>query len=206
MDRSVVIAVRALGLGALLLCPVAFTPAVNRVAALASVEERLGPAQAIVVLGSGVNPDGSLSASSLRRVTHGVVLYTQGLSPVLVFSGATQHGGPSEAVIAARLAAALGVPGDAILAEGRGRTTREEASRIAALLSPRGVRRVLLVSDALHLRRAQPLFERVGFEVLPAPAHRPAKAATAPEERLALLQQLFQEALAQVYYRVAGYL
>src|SRR4030095_3796986 len=50
-----------------------------------------------------------------------------------------------------------------------GNTTREEAIRVQALLQPKGVRTILLVTNAGHLARARPLFERVGFAVHPVP-------------------------------------
>jgi uncharacterized SAM-binding protein YcdF (DUF218 family) len=56
-----------------------------------------------------------------------------------------------------------------MLLEGSSTTTTENAADTARLLLPRGVRRILLVTSALHMRRARGLFERAGFEVVPAP-------------------------------------
>lgn len=205
-DRLLVITTRGLGAGAVLLCILAFTPVLNRLAELMGEKPRIEPAQAIVVLGSGLSADLTLSAAGLSRLAHAIVLWRQGLSPVIVFSGAGFLGGPSEAEVAARYAVALGVPADAILAEGGGRTTREESVRIAALLHPRGIRRVLLVSSDLHLARGVPLFARAGFEPLPAPSDRFSGLASSAEDRLYLGRALAQELLAQLYYRLAGYI
>ena len=49
------------------------------------------------------------------------------------------------------------------------RDTAENAQRIAPLLQRDGIRRIALVSDVWHLPRACWQFERLGFEVLPAP-------------------------------------
>ena len=46
--------------------------------------------------------------------------------------------------------------------------TAEEAVAVRMLM-PRPQNRVLLVTSAFHMRRAQRLFERQGFEVLPFP-------------------------------------
>jgi hypothetical protein len=51
-----------------------------------------------------------------------------------------------------------------------------------------------------------PLFERVGFEVLPAPADSVSSVTRSPEARLRLLRHLSQELMARLYYRLAGYL
>jgi uncharacterized SAM-binding protein YcdF (DUF218 family) len=63
----------------------------------------------------------------------------------------------------------MGVPATAMLLEGQSRTTTENAADTARLLQARGIRKILLVTSALHMRRARGLFERAGFEVVPAP-------------------------------------
>ena len=49
------------------------------------------------------------------------------------------------------------------------RDTQENARLSAPLLKAAGISRIALVSHAWHLRRAIPLFEQQGFEVIPAP-------------------------------------
>jgi uncharacterized SAM-binding protein YcdF (DUF218 family) len=51
----------------------------------------------------------------------------------------------------------------------RSRDTAENAARMAALASPDGIRRIALVTDAMHMPRADAAFRRAGFEVVPAP-------------------------------------
>jgi uncharacterized SAM-binding protein YcdF (DUF218 family) len=48
-------------------------------------------------------------------------------------------------------------------------TTWENAERSRALLAPRGIERVLLVTHAFHMPRAVLAFEHAGFTVTPAP-------------------------------------
>lgn len=171
--------------------------------------ERLRPApqlesaDAIVVLGAGVDRGGVLDPNSLRRAVQGMLLYRQGLAPVIVFMGPA-YGGPPEAEMRAQLARRLGLPEEAVITEARGRTTREEARLARALLSARGGRRVLLVTGELHLPRAAAAFRRAGLEPLAAPvaelsgAHR-------PEDRIAVVTAVLRESLARLYYRIAGY-
>ena len=49
------------------------------------------------------------------------------------------------------------------------RDTAENAAFSAAVLKKAGIKRVALVTHGWHLRRAVPLFQRQGIEVLPAP-------------------------------------
>jgi uncharacterized SAM-binding protein YcdF (DUF218 family) len=193
------------GLSAFLLS--AFTPLPNLLAARVSVQPELEPAQAIVVLaGGGVSPDGTLSSLSLRRAVHGVLLYEQRLAPLLVLSGGARDQAPTESGLRAELARTLGVPEHAILTESSTRTTREEATRIRALLEPREVHTILLVTDAQHMVRARRLFERAGFEVRAAPANDIGPGVMDPGGRLALLRRTLREVAALLYYRIAGYL
>ena len=164
---------------------------------------RLEPADAIVVLGSGL-AQGSLGDPSLQRVIRGISLQRRGLAPLLVVTGETPPTGPSEPEVRAGLARDLGVPPAAIVTVGGVNTTREEAIQTGAALRPRGVRSVLLVSSSLHLVRARKLFEREGFQVFPAPAENSLGAASG--ERLGVTQALTRELAARLYYRLAGYL
>ncbi len=184
----------------------AFTPLPNLLGRWLVTPPELGPAEAIVVLGSSVWPDGTLSSSSLRRTLHGITLHRRGLAPLLVLVGPAQGEGPVEAERRAELARELGVSPEAILTEARARTTREEAVGVRALLRPRGVSRILLVTDSSHMRRARRLFEHAGFEVRAAPADDWSNDADLPEDRLGLTRRILAELLAQLYYRLAGYL
>ena len=185
----------------------AFTPLTSVVDRALDVGERIQPAAAIVVLGGGgVRGEDDLSDVSLRRTLRGVDLYRRGLAPVIVFSGPQMAQGPAEAEVRAALARRLGVSAAAILTESMALTTRQESTRIAALLRPRSVQRILLVADRQGMRRAAGLFSRAGFEVLPAPADDVSGVAGSPEERLDLARRILIELTALAYYRAAGYL
>lgn len=195
------------GLVLVALAATAFTPLPNLLANWLRTPSRLERAEAIVVLGAGVRPDGTLGDSSIRRALLGILLYRNGLAPSLLLLGPpSPEGGPSEAEVRLELARGLGVPAEAILAESRAMTTREEAVRTKALLAPRQVRRILLVTDYQHMRRAQALFERAGFDVLPATTEEQSSVARGPEGRLELMRAVLGEVVARLYYRLAGYL
>jgi uncharacterized SAM-binding protein YcdF (DUF218 family) len=53
--------------------------------------------------------------------------------------------------------------------EGESENTAENATYSAAILKRHGVRKILLVTDAMHMPRAQMVFEWSGLEVLAAP-------------------------------------
>jgi uncharacterized SAM-binding protein YcdF (DUF218 family) len=163
-------------------------------------------ADAIVVLGAGMAPDGVLNDASLDRLVEGIVLFRRGLAPRLMLLGPGHRQGPTEAEVRAALARDLGVPADALLVEARGLTTRQEAALVAARMRETGGRRILLVTGTYHMPRARLLFEREGLDVAPAPVVEISPVTDQPDARLELGRLLLQEALARVYYRVAGFL
>jgi uncharacterized SAM-binding protein YcdF (DUF218 family) len=63
-----------------------------------------------------------------------------------------------------------GIPPNAILTEENSVNTRENATRSYDLLSVRNIRKIILVTSAIHMPRAVAAFRNVGFEVVPAPA------------------------------------
>jgi uncharacterized SAM-binding protein YcdF (DUF218 family) len=130
---------------------------------------------AIVVLGGGMYPKGSLrptdelSYYSLTRTACAAELYARGFAPKIVITGgdATIFGEATpEALEMKRFAMRLGVPADAILIDDLSRTTYENALGVKRLLGPASI---LLSTSAFHIWRADALFRRQGFAVTPYP-------------------------------------
>jgi uncharacterized SAM-binding protein YcdF (DUF218 family) len=184
---------------------VLFTPLVNLVCRLIMVRADIQPADAIVVLGSGLMRDGSLTYESAQRLSFGMQLYKDGLAPLLILSGPPRPGTAPESTVRARIAAESAVPAAAILEIASARTTREEAAAAAALLKARNVRRVLLVTEALHMLRAKLVVEAAGLTVFPAPSDNFPRYATSADERLLLLRGFLLQSAGLIYYRLAGF-
>jgi len=148
------------------------------------LEDQAGPrsielmpaARAIVVLGGAVrgprapqrpHPD---LGSAADRMWHAARLHRAGKAPLLVLSGgAAREGEVPEAQSMSQFLRELGVPDSAMLLEPGSVTTAQNAANTARLLRARQIDRVLLVTSALHMRRARALFEREGIQVIPAP-------------------------------------
>lgn len=180
---------------------------VELIGALLNPDRSPEHAQAIVVLGAGgVAPGGGLTDPSLRAAMEGVTLFQQGWAPLLVFSGEPERGQPAEADVRAEFARRNGVPAAAILTVTTARTTHEEAVRMQALLQPRNIRKILLVADGPGMIRATAVFDRAGFDVVPAPWSAAWNLEGRPEDRLGLLREIAMEVVARAYYRGMGYL
>ena len=148
------------------------------------IEAQAGPAavealprcEVAVVLGGGLSgprlpnrPYPDLAASA-DRVWHAARLFHANKAGRLLLSGGEVHTGDgSEAEAMAVLLRDLGVPRDRILFEAASINTVTNAERTRAALKPFGPGCTLLVTSALHMRRAKRAFERAGLEVQPAP-------------------------------------
>ncbi|MBV8762210.1 MAG: YdcF family protein [Deltaproteobacteria bacterium] len=118
---------------------------------------------AIVVLGAPLAADGALTPILEERVAAAAALYRMGGGTHVVATGGVTHGAPrAEAVAIAEALRAVGVPD--VIVEDRARTTADNARFTAQLLAPLGVRRVWLVTQPFHGRRAALLFRRAGLE------------------------------------------
>ena len=116
-----------------------------------AVEDPLKKADAIV----------AISGDQGARTATAVDLWKRGFAPVIVFAGASEDPAslPS-AEIMKREAVRLGVPAERVLTESSSATTKENASRVVALLEAHSIRRAILVTSPYHQRRASILFAR----------------------------------------------
>jgi uncharacterized SAM-binding protein YcdF (DUF218 family) len=142
---------RALGL-LLLVALIVYTVGLVLVLVTSQRDER-EPADAIVVLGAA-QYNGRPSPVLRARLDHALSLYREGVSPLVLVTGGVGRGDTtSEAVVGRRYLVAQGVPADAVVAQGEGRTTMASMNAVAQWLRARGMRRVVLVSDPFHMFR-----------------------------------------------------
>ena len=132
-------------------------------------------ADAIVVLSGGRHPaPGAARVSEWEdpdRFLSGLDLFRAGKAPRLLFTGGAspfRPGQPPEGQRYLQEARQLGIPAAAMASTPPVLNTADEAVAIRRLL-PARQSRVLLVTSAFHMRRAQRLFERQGLQVLPFP-------------------------------------
>lgn len=131
-------------------------------------------AEAIVVLGGATRGDTHWSSmadlnSAADRLTHAVALYKAKKAPLVLLSGGSTTGSRPEAEQLRDYLQLMGLPSTALLLERQSLDTQQNARYSAVILQGREVNKILLVTSAYHMGRAVPLFERQGFEVIPAP-------------------------------------
>jgi uncharacterized SAM-binding protein YcdF (DUF218 family) len=132
--------------------------------------------QAIVVLGGGVEtgqPNGiqQLKPTALDRLRHGIELSRKTGIPIMVTGGkgwGAEAGSEDEAEISRRVAREV-FQYQIQWTESESRDTQENASNSKQLLTKQGISKIALVTHSWHMPRSLKAFQKVGFEVTPAP-------------------------------------
>lgn len=181
--------------------------------AVTAVAGNAAAAQAIVVLGGGKYyraPEyggDTVLASTLVRLRYAARLHRQTGLPLLVSGGSPEGSAESEAEVMRRtLEQEFAVP--VKWSEAQSANTLGNARLSYQILANEGLRTIYLVTHAWHMPRAQLVFERAGFRVIPAPT------AFTTRYRLTVLDFLpnaqalrdsalfFHEVIGTVWYRV----
>lgn len=134
-------------------------------------EDPLERVEAVVVLSSDIRKDGALDGASHLRVLHGLELLRQGYARTLVL---TKLPHPRLSYVPA----VKGLMKDLefeypIVETGEVYNTHDEAVQVSKLAAERGWKKVLLVSDPSHMRRARATFMKQGVEVVCSPGSQP---------------------------------
>lgn len=123
-------------------------------------------ADAVVVLGGGVEEDGTLPELARRRVARAVELYEARIAPRIILSGRcgllVREPRVTEAAAMAAYAASCGVPAEALLLEEESRDTLGNAYFTREqYLEPNGWRSIRVVTSDFHLSRAAWVFRKI---------------------------------------------
>ena len=145
-------------------------------------------AQAIVVLGGGRHKEAveytyldSPSRNTLGRLRYAAHLHKQTGLPLLVTGGRPDGGEESEAAVMARvLRQEFQVPVKWL--EENSLNTAQNAAQSAGILRGVGIEHILLVTDALHMPRAQQAFREQGLQVSAAPTYYQSHIPLAPHD------------------------
>jgi uncharacterized SAM-binding protein YcdF (DUF218 family) len=133
-------------------------------------------ADAIVVFSGGAWPPTSREpypvplADTIQRTRHAAWLYSKFKVPVVACGGRFTYE-PDAAPVAELMRELLmtwGVPESDIVLEEKGRSTFEQAMGAGKILQSRGAERVLVVTDAFHMRRADGMLRKLGITTQPA--------------------------------------
>lgn len=121
------------------------------------------PRKVAVVLGAGVNKDGSPSDALMDRLKTGAELYRYGLAQYLLISGDDGAYHANEVDAMRKALVDLGVPDDHIFTDSRGYRTYESCRRA---LNDFHLPEAIIVTQRFHLPRALFLCGELGMDVV----------------------------------------
>jgi uncharacterized SAM-binding protein YcdF (DUF218 family) len=167
---------------------------------------------AVVVLSASVNTNQTMSPEALDHLLTGLELTAAGKAPLLVATTVHQVFPTGLATSETDQSRIVELFGRQIrwIRTRPGKSTRDEAVNVAALLLPQGIRRIAVVASPMHTRRACSTFEAVGFVVscVKARSRSPDGAASGswPRDRLTLFGDWVYELASTAKYRMKGWL
>jgi uncharacterized SAM-binding protein YcdF (DUF218 family) len=139
----------------------------------------LPTADGIVVLGGGIKPQSAPRpwievGEAGDRLIYGAKLYREQKAPWLILSGGrvtwrVDGGKGSESEDMAILAEIMGVPRSAMLQDPTSFNTKENAENVKQILKQHNLKKILLVTSALHMPRALAIFQKLKIDAIPAP-------------------------------------
>ncbi len=133
--------------------------------------DQAAPAGAIAVFGAA-EYDGRPSPVYRARLDHALDLYQRGIAPLMITLGGPGGDGYTEGGVGREYLMSMGVPEQRIIAETHSRDTEEAAHNLAVIARANGLRRLVIVSDGLHLFRAHAICAADGLDVLTSPRPR----------------------------------
>lgn len=151
-----------LGCALFALCVLAAATALT----VAGLSDHVETADAVVVPGNTVNPDGSPSARLEGRLDAALAIYRAGRCKVIFVSGATGVEGVDESAAMKAYLVRQGVPPDRIIQDSQGFNTAATARNAAVALRQRGYGSVLAVSQFFHVPRLSRLLAGQGLVVV----------------------------------------
>ena len=202
----------------------ASTPAANYAAGSLTVSPRLKKADIIVVLGGGAYENGVLNGASNERFIQGVLLYKEGLSPFILFSGGsiksyskkifhtlteTEDAARPDVVEASIMkdtAEKIGIPRYSIHVDTKSTNTYTNLKTAGYIMEKRGLKTCLLVSSPAHMKRAMKVSEKLKLNCFPAPVKDYTWERSGALDRVSLFREAAWEYAALFLYRAYGYI
>src|SRR6266700_5752579 len=172
---------------------VMFTPIVSWWAKYYSGPAEQPGGDVLILLSAAADDRGGISYSSYWRARQALFAWQTGGFKQIVISGG---GGPG----ILNFLVAYGIPREAIAAEWRSSSTRENAIETERLIQSIPGRKVLLTSD-FHMYRAIRVFRKLGIEVVPMAAPDVLQAAKHWNGRFPAFETMLVETGKTAYYR-----
>lgn len=121
---------------------------------------------AVVILGYGLNGDGSMQPILQRRVLTGYSVANFFPWSQIIVTGGNPQNGVTEAAQMRKMLLSMGIPSNRIIVEDRARSTVENARYSVPLARQAGASGIILVTSSTHQGRADGNFVDAGANLL----------------------------------------
>ena len=152
----------------------------------------------LILLAAAKDDRGGISFSSYWRARHALLAWQTGGFKKIVISGGEGPGILNFLIVE-------GVPREAMIAEWRSTSTRENAIETAKLIQDMPGRKVLLTSD-FHMYRAVRVFRKLGIEVTPMPVPDVLRSTEHWNGRFPAFETMVVESAKIAYYSLRGWI
>jgi uncharacterized SAM-binding protein YcdF (DUF218 family) len=140
------------------------SPTVSQAEPAAAAKDFSKPA--IVILGYGLAPDGSMRAILQRRVMTGLIVAQFFPQSTIIVTGGNPQNGKTEAGQMRNMLMLLGFPADRIILEDKANSTVQNAQFSVPLAKKAGTSGIILVTSTTHQGRADGDFADAGGNLL----------------------------------------
>lgn len=203
---------------------VMFTPAANFIARPLLIKPVHKRADIIAVLGGGAYKNGALGKTSTERLVAGLMLYKQGFSGKIIYSGsaissdsikifrAVTKSDESSADVAVEaglmknISDALDIGISDTVIDNSATNTYQNLSHVKDHMEKSGFKTCLIVTSSTHILRAALVAKKLGMECYPAPVDDYTEFRLAAADRLGLFYEVTWEYAGLVFYKVYGYI
>lgn len=192
---------------ALLWIAVAYGPVSRLLLAGLVRSDALGPADAVLVLGTRMQTDGDPTAAQLSRLLRGLEVVKDGLAPRLMITELPPPYARQRPFVEALLARFK--PEVELVDLGLALNTHDEAVSAAAYLKKRGLNRIIVASSPTHTFRGAALLEAQGLEVMATPSRETRfdlETLDRADERLESFGVIIHERMGILVYRQRGWI
>ncbi|MFC1687221.1 YdcF family protein [Patescibacteria group bacterium] len=186
---------------------IGFTPLNEWISVPLTHEDKLQNADVIIVLGSGLHDNGSLTPNGQERVLQGAILLEQSYGSMMLMSGG-QYENTSyyESEQMSLHAQSLGVPETYIITERESTSTYENALFSKEIMAENMWEDALVVTSAFHSKRACNVFKAQNISVTCIPADPDLVPRISLIDRLVDFWSIMREYGATMYYSMKGYI
>jgi uncharacterized SAM-binding protein YcdF (DUF218 family) len=120
------------------------------------------PSDVIVLLSSGHIEGSWLTPDGMQRTAGALMLYRQGIAPLIISSGSTSAS-EDQAGVQAKWLALARVPEDCIIVEHRSTRTYESAVEVARIMQERRLTTAVIVTSEFDVPRVRLVFRKLGI-------------------------------------------